>query len=121
MKPSGGQTIIHNRVGWVCFEMKKAGLIIQDQGIVSITDEGKGILEKKPDKISRKFLMTTPKYAQYWRKINDKGEEPPIHEQSPEDMIMAGYNDIKKDLRDSLLERISENSPQFFEDMVLKL
>ena len=35
MKPSGGQTLFENRVGWAAFDMKKAGLVNRENASVN--------------------------------------------------------------------------------------
>ena len=42
-------------------------------------------------------------------------------EQSPEGMIISGYKNIKENVKQELLEKINNNSPDFFERLVLEL
>ena len=41
--------------------------------------------------------------------------------QSPEEMIISGYKNIKENVKHELLEKINSNSPDFFERLVLEL
>ncbi len=128
LKPSGGQTLFENRVGWAAFELKKAGLVNQKKSIVSITEDGKRILEKNPQKIDRNFLLDTiPKYQEFYNKMIEKRKEcsqdeiVEISEQSPEDMIISGHDSIRRNVENELLEKINKNTPEFFERLVLEL
>ncbi len=47
LKPSGGETILKNRLGWAVFSLKKAGLLNKEKASVTITEDGKKILEQK--------------------------------------------------------------------------
>jgi restriction system protein len=129
LKPSGGETLFGNRVRWAIFELDKGGLILYDKGILTITQEGKNVLNQNPDQLNRKFLLTLPKYAEYYQKIigrkkessQEREELEPVSDQSPEDMIIAGHRIIRRDIESSLLEKITNSSPQFFEQLVLEL
>lgn len=127
LKPSGGQTLFENRVGWATFDLKKAGLVNREKGVVSITEEGGKILQQNISQIDRKFLLTIPTYQEFINnmkekrreKIHEESEE--ISEQSPEDMIISGHRTIRRSVENELLEKINENTPEFFEFLILEL
>ncbi len=127
LKPSGGQTLLENRVGWATFDLNKSGLVKREKGIVLITDDGKKVLSQNPPHIDRKFLLTVPKYAEFTNKmIERKKDRTPEEneeksEQSPEDLIIAGHKIIRRNVENELLEKINNNTPQFFESLVLEL
>ncbi len=127
LKPSGGQTLFENRIGWATFDLTKAGLVNREKAIVSITDDGKRILDQNPPLLDRKFLHTIPKYKEFYNKMIEKRkersqEEPEeISEQSPDDMIISGSKTIRRNVENDLLEKINDNSPEFFESLVLEL
>jgi restriction endonuclease Mrr len=55
--PSGTATIIQNRVGCVKTYLKQAGLLMQPKrGVVEITQRGREVLSKNPEKIDVAFL-----------------------------------------------------------------
>jgi len=125
-KPSGGQALFRNRWGWGRFELKKAGLVITSSNAdTKITQEGLKVLKQKPDKIDRKFLFQIPKYADFIKsmkeKQNEKVETPSldIENRTPEDLMIEGYNDIKNNLKQEILEKINQGSPSFFELLVV--
>ncbi len=64
-----GPTKVHNRVTWTCVELRGAGLLSTENGVVTITAKGRKILEQNAGKINNKFLRTMPQY-QKWLKKN---------------------------------------------------
>ncbi|MEM3064470.1 MAG: restriction endonuclease [Candidatus Nitrosotenuis sp.] len=125
LKPSGGQTLFENRIGWATFDLSKAGLVKREKGFVTITEEGKKILSTNPEKIDRKFLLSVPKYAEFYKSMMEKRKERIDDElttnESPEDMMITGHKIIRKNVESELLEKIENISPQFFERLVLEL
>lgn len=128
LKPSGGQTLLYNRVDWATFELNKAGLIKRDKGIVNITDDGKKVLSKNLKNIDRKFLLTVPKYAEFYKNMMEKRKERPdvdadevTTNESPEDLMINGYKLNRKSVETDLLDKVGNISPQFFERLVLEL
>jgi restriction system protein len=58
-KPSGSETIFHNRVHWSKYNLKKSGLIMDvSKGIVVITQKGKDVLKKNPSSIDTRDYAT---------------------------------------------------------------
>src|SRR6516165_15472 len=61
-----GQTVIANRVAWGKTQLKRAGLLTTPtKGTVSITDEGKAVLAKRPGRIDNDFLRQFPAYQEW--------------------------------------------------------
>lgn len=127
LKPSGDQTLFNNRIGWAIFELKKAELVTREKGIMQITEDGKKILQTNPPKIDRKFLLQLPTYAKFYQSMMEKRkekqqEEPEVSEnQSPEDKMIDGINEIRRGLESEILEKIKSCSPDFFEKTVVQL
>jgi len=129
LKPSGDRTVFRNRIDWARFELKKAGLMsVSPEKIHEITSDGIEILKKNPEKIDRKFLLLqVPKYAEYFKALKERSDEKgeiSISEnenRSPEDMMMTGYNEYRKNFESEILERIMNNSFNFFEHLVIDL
>jgi len=128
LKPSGDRTVFRNRVDWARFELKKAGLMsVSPEKIHEITSDGIEILKKNPVKIDRKFLREITKYAEYFNALKEKSDETEeistseSENRSPEDMIMVGYNEYRKNFESEILERIMNNNPDFFEHLVIDL
>ncbi|MFA7658313.1 MAG: restriction endonuclease [Candidatus Gastranaerophilaceae bacterium] len=126
--PSGGMTYIYNRTLWAKTYLKKAGLVYHPQrGLVKITEKGLEVLSKNPEKINMKFLNQFDEYNE-WRE-NSKHSESTSEEveeceesmKTPEEMISDSMFLLNKTLADDLMDKIAENSPMFFENLVAEL
>jgi restriction system protein len=125
--PSGQQPIFDNRVGWARTYMKKAGLIESTRrGFFKITQRGLEALKLNPPEINDKFLRQYPEFMEFQtvrRVKEEKGlpEVEPTDRQTPEDLLVHGYQKIRQNLLDELLTQIKIMSPNFFERLVIEL
>jgi restriction system protein len=126
--PSGRQEIIDNRVGWARSHLKIAGLLEDPKrGYVKITQLGLDTIAKNPSDINMKFLYQFEKYKEYYTNRrntinkNDNSIEKEVEETPPLEMIETGIELLNNDLAERLLEKINNNSPAFFEKLVLDL
>lgn len=125
--PSGQQKILDNRVGWSRTYLKKAGLIESPKrSYLKITKLGLDVLKKSPSKIDIKFLDNFPDFIEF-RSIKKEKEGGDIQKnkveltQTPQDMLEYGYQKIKEDLSQELLNNVKKSSPSFFEKLVVEL
>jgi restriction system protein len=124
--PSGSQFVFANRVGWARTYLKKAGLLsAPKRGVIQITDRGRQVLQKNPNRIDNRVLRQFPEFLEFQSaKVEDskKGSESaPGEELDPQENIEAGYQRIQKQLAAELLTKIKECSPDFFERLVVDL
>jgi restriction system protein len=126
--PSGKQEIIDNRVGWARSHLKIAGLLEDPKrGYVKITQLGTETVAKNPKDINVKFLNQFKKYREYNVNrrnninIKDNEIEKEVEETPPLEMIETGIEILNNELAERLLEKINNNSPAFFEKIVLDL
>jgi len=131
--PSGRQRVLHNRIHWAKFYMTKAGLLVSPaRGRFVATDDGKAILTTNPDHIDVKLLLQRPEFHEFYKNASgsdvDVGEAPKVHSPhpdtdatTPEEQIEAAYQAVLTALRADLLDRISQNSPAFFEGLIVDL
>jgi restriction system protein len=123
--PSGRQPTFDNRVGWARTYLKKAGLVRSPRrGYFRITDRGLAILAEKPAKINIRFLERFEEFVEFRSAKNDNAEELPAEEsesQTPEEVIEEAYQHLRESLATELLETIKDNSPAFFEQLVVDL
>ncbi|TSC96279.1 MAG: restriction endonuclease [Candidatus Berkelbacteria bacterium Licking1014_2] len=125
--PSGKSYIIDNRVGWARTYLKKAGLLEDTRrSHFRITEEGLEALAKSPTEINIKFLQQFPGFNEFRKKKDDEedGQEQIIQEdssQTPQELLEYGYQKIKRDLAQELLESVKKVSPRFFEQLVVEL
>lgn len=123
--PSGRQAIFDNRVGWTRTYLKKAGLLTSpSRGVYQLTQQGKQVLDSKPDVIDnsflaqfdsfREFIHTGPAPKNYANIDSQNG-------QTPQDTFDLAYQQINYALADDLLSEIIKQSPSFFEKLVVRL
>lgn len=128
--PSGKQVLLHNRVHWAKFYMTKAGLIDSPtRGVFVASDAGKALLATQPDRIDVSLLKTYPKFLEFYDKSNsNKGESQDSAQQlsaasdaTPEEQIDAANSVLTKALTAELLIRVHEQTPTFFEHLIVEL
>ncbi|MDP8233928.1 MAG: winged helix-turn-helix domain-containing protein [Candidatus Saelkia tenebricola] len=129
--PSGGQTVIDNRVGWARTYLKKACLIeYPKRGHAKITERGVKFLDKKLEKITITILEQFEEFVQFRTIKNDEKPETQkdliagdadIEDITPDELIEQGYELIHSDLLQEILDKLLSNSPDFFEIVVLQL
>lgn len=121
---SSGQLKMANRTGWARTYLKKAGLMEATRnGYAKITSEGLKVLEEKPEKIDNEYLLKYNSFREFQGiKKNDK-KEPIVHsvDESPEEIIEKQFKLINETLAEELYENIMNNSPDFFEKLVVDL
>jgi len=124
---SGLQSIFDNRVGWARTYLKKAGLIESPRrSYFKITSEGIAVLAKNPEKVDAKFLRQFPSFVEFQSLKKDKTENDSVESENetartPQELIEASYLKIQKDLAQDLLTLVKQNSPRFFERLVVEL
>lgn len=122
--PSGNQSVLDNRVGWCRTYLKKAGLIVAiKRGYFKITAEGLKLISSGVT-ITDKFLYENySSFAEF--KTGKKQEEVAICEEheteTPQEIFERVYKDINEQLADELLTEIINQSPDFFEKLVVDL
>lgn len=120
---SSGQLKIANRTGWARTHLKKAGLMENTKtGYAKITPEGLKLLEEKPDKLDAKFLLRYKSYREFQNiETTDEKETLTSSEDSPEEIIEKQFKLINETLAEDLYYNIMNNSPEFFEKLVVDL
>jgi len=120
--PSGTQALFYNRVGWARTYLVKAGLLeTPRRGYIKITDSGLKLLAEKPKEINNKLLKRYPGFRSFQSLgTQDKPTKEPA-EQTPEELIEEGYQNIRENLAAELLSEVKSSSPQFFERLVVEL
>lgn len=125
--PSGKQTIFGNRVAWSKVYLSQAGLLESPKrGVFKITTTGISVLKNPPEKITIKFLEQFEEFKEfrYERKGSKSEKTSDLHpEQSntPEEALEQAAESLKKELSQQLLKQIKQNSPEFFERLVVDL
>lgn len=128
--PSGGITI-RNRTGWAMTFLKKAGLISKIASrTYQATELGREFLKKHPEQIREADLKAIPGYQQAWDEgsarrrekealVNGKAAPTAVVTATPHEIIDAQVEALESDFRDRLLHAIVDQTPTFFEQLVL--
>jgi restriction system protein len=123
--PSGQSTYIQNRTGWAKTYLKKAGLLsLPKRGLIQITDRGREVLSRKPERIDGAFLEQFQEFKDFQARSNSQQEAesvqtPSIERQTPEETIEQSYLALRSQLADELLEQIKSSTSDFFERLVV--
>lgn len=126
MLPSGKQRLLHNRVHWAKFYMSKAGLIDSPKrGVFVISPAGRQLLTTNPGRIDVETLKRIPAFAEFYSTSTATTSTPlPMSSASdatPEEQIDAAHAVLTAALKADLLQRILEQSPNFFERLIVDL
>jgi restriction system protein len=128
--PSGKQRILHNRIHWAKFYMSKAGLIRSPKrGVFVATEAGNALLDTNPVAIDVELLKSYPAFETFY---SNEGSDPAVNasdkttvksatEATPEEQIDAAHATINEALKADLLARILEQTPTFFEALIVDL
>jgi restriction system protein len=124
--PSGQQAAFNNRVGWARTYLKKAGLLRSTRrGYYEITERGREVLKEDLPHINSAYLRRFPEFVEFQSPKRDaaeeKGEQAPDDLQTPEEEIEAAYQRVRRGLAAELLQTVKDQSPVFFERLVIDL
>lgn len=128
--PSGGTSVIASRVHWAKTYLKQAGLVDQPKrGVVQITETGKTVLSRNPERIDQDVLRTFPRFKEFLSRTKAQTETPSVAvtidssdpSSTPDEQITMASLALGEALRDSVLARVLEASPAFFEKLIVDL
>ena len=128
LKTRGGSTTqLSDRIGWARQYLRRANFIsIPSRGVYRISPRGKEYLQTHAD-LRQKDLMEYPEFAAYAQgtsigvntQINTDNTVSADQEVTPTELLESAYSSINKDLASELLQKIMEQTPKFFEQLVL--
>lgn len=125
--PSGKQATFKNRVSWARLYLLKALLLeYPERGFFRITQRGKDLLASNPESVRVKDLRQYPEFVAFHQAGNKQGKAADTHRQeertaTPEEVFEKAYQELRGNLADELLAQIKNNSPEFFEHLVVRL
>ena len=129
--PSGRQAVIRNRVSWARIYLVKAGLLESSRrGYFVITDRGLEVLKQNPSEINVEYLKQFPDFIEFLKVRRAKQEsseqqqqqqEEEYNQETPQESLEYGYQRIKRNLCQELLNSVKSSSPGFFERLVIEL
>lgn len=118
-KIKSGDVLIENRIAWGISYLKQSEYVqYPKRGFVQITSKGLkqvGVLTLKQVQLD---ISKTLVYKNGNLK-DDKIDE--IKTSSPEDLIYEGFNQIEKEVKNDLLEKLKTIDPYYFEKVILIL
>ena len=124
MLPSGTQSKFDNRVAWAKSYFIQAKILESPKrGCFVITQRGLELFQQKHDRIDIKVLSQYPEFVQFHagNKKEKDGKPEIAFPATPEETLQISYQQIRKDLSVELLKKVKENSPKFFENLVVDL
>ena len=125
--PSGTQSRFLNRVSWAGTYLKKAVLLeTAGRARFRITPRGLQVLGEKPSQIHTSFLKQFAEFQEFQhrsrqRQDSDQDGNDESSQPTPEEALESGYQSLRRELAQELLERIRICSPHFFEKLVVDL
>lgn len=126
--PNSNSTYFYNRANWAKTYLKKAKLIeSSSRSVVVITDRGKQVLRESLHEITPTYLLKFDEFSAFMKKTsedsNDEGKVIQVSSSdiSPEEAMSINFSRLINGLADDILEKVSECSPAFFENLVVDL
>ena len=126
--PSGRAKAFTNRVGWAITYLYRCGLLARPRrSVYTITQRGREVLAANPDRVDLAVLRQFPEFQEFTRPHRDtRGPAPaadPLTSEvvatTPEERVAAAYAELRSALAGDLLDRVLDQSPEFFEQLVL--
>jgi restriction system protein len=127
--PSGTQAIFRNRAGWALSYMKYAGLVTTTKrGVYQITDRGREVLRRGLPRVDNTVLQEFEEFrtfmeryrtAQDARQHGAGSELTTSDNASPEEALLAAYENLRENLASQLIDMLKGVSPVRFEAIVI--
>lgn len=121
---SGNTTQFNDRIGWARQYFRRALFIdIPKNGTYRITQRGIDFLKNHTD-LTIDDLMEYPEYAAYnstRKKKESKSDTTTVADLTPTEQLEQAFESIESDLAADLLAKVMEQSPAFFEQLVVDL
>lgn len=126
---SGRTTQLDDRLNWTRQYLRRAKFVdLPKRGVYHITKRGLEYLQSHTD-LRKKDLMGYPEFASYVSGSSVRASSPDrssarlidIQEETPTERLEEAISSIYEDLASELLQKVLEQSPQFFEHLVIDL
>lgn len=121
--PSGQSTYVRSRVGWAMTFLTKGNLIEKvAPRTYRITDRGRSFLTQHPERIDARDMRALPGWHEAWGGSDgDEADGPvaPAETTTPLEALDSAVGTLNADLKNRLLTAILDQTPTFFEHLVL--
>ena len=112
-----GDRIIENRIAWGKSYLKKGGLVhYPERGHVQITEKGR---IAKSENVSLQSIQSD--VINFYEPERSASKITIEQSSSPQDLIDSGFEQIEREVKDSLLSKLKEVDPYAFEKIILIL
>ncbi|MGN1274001.1 MAG: restriction endonuclease [Thermoguttaceae bacterium] len=125
---SSGQSRLYDRTTWANSYMLHAGLIQRyKKGKYSITETGRELLAQNPAKITLSLLQNYPSFVEFLNYSPTTRSKPKQQisidncEKTPDELLESAYQEIVRQTKSDILDKIKSCSPRFFEHLVIDL
>ena len=135
--PSGRQQVYRNRGAWAKTYLLKAGLVeTPRRGFVRITAEGRDLVARDPTVLNTRYLRDNyPQFREFQQMRRDQAidrdtgiaardHEPQTEGEetvTPEESLEQSHQLLRTTLAAELRERVQAGTPEFFEQLVVRL
>src|SRR4051794_33637771 len=124
--PSGRAKTFANRVGWATTYLYRCGLLDRpNRSVYRITDRGRDVLRQNPDRVDLRVLSQFREFNEFRQAkspadgLAAKTDVAAASDQTPEEQIDTAYAELRSALAAEVLDRIADQTPEFFEQLVL--
>lgn len=123
---NGTSTQLNDRLNWTRQYLRRALFVdLPARGVYHLSDRGRAYLNTHTD-LRKKDLMEYPEFSSYATgnsvvapKVTPA--EAPVEEVTPTEQLESAFDIINNDLSAELLQRVLEQTPIFFERLVVDL
>jgi len=126
--PSGTQSRFANRVTWAKSYFVQAKVLdATKRGHFVITERGRDLLKQGHDRIDVSVLSQYPEFVEFHganrrgRSSSTGSKEVSTIQETPEEVFQQAYESMRGELASELLSKVKDNSPAFFERLVVDL
>jgi restriction system protein len=122
--PKNQKSAFRGRVGWAITYLRQAGLVHRpERGYFEITDVGTKLLASHQGSISVRFLKDNTEFNANKSAPKKPSQNETIHQSdlSPTEQVEEAISSINESIQKDLLQRILDESPAFFEYLVIEL
>lgn len=115
--------VFKGRVGWAITYLRQAGLVHRpERGYFEITDAGRNVLQNHTGTINVRYLKDNTAFSDYEPEVKKQDSKvDQVSDLTPQEQLESAYVEINDSIKTELLQKVLEQSPTFFEKLVVDL